>query len=92
MQREIGMLKKLKHPNLCSIVDAHDTPKNYVIVMGLLSGGRLFDYLVVMDNLSEKAAIGYLHEIVEGVQHLHDLNIAHLDLTVCGTAWSLVMV
>jgi serine/threonine protein kinase len=82
VEREISILKKLKHPNLCSFVDVYDSPKNYLIVMELLSGGRLFDYLVVMDNLTEKAAIGYIHEIVQGVQHLHDLNIVHLDLKV----------
>jgi len=40
----------------------------------------LFDHLVVMDNLTEKVAISYVREILEGVQHLRDLNIVHLDL------------
>lgn len=83
VEREVIILKKLKHPHLCSFIDVYDTPKNYLIVLGLLSGGQLFDYLVVMDNLTEKAAIGYIHEILEGVQYLHDLNIVHLDLKVC---------
>jgi len=82
VEREIYIMKKLKHPNLTSFVDAFETPKNYIIIMDLLSGGRLFDSLVVMDNLTEKVAIGYIHQIVEGVQHLHDLNIVHLDLKV----------
>ena len=48
VEREISIIKKLKHPNLCSFLDAFDTSKAYVVVMELLSGGRLFDSLVVM--------------------------------------------
>ncbi|XP_032241354.2 triple functional domain protein isoform X5 [Nematostella vectensis] len=80
IDREVTVLRMLKHPNLCIFLDAYDTPKNYIIVTELLAGGRLFDYLVVMDALTEKVAIGYMHQVVEGVQHLHDLNIVHLDL------------
>lgn len=82
VEDEIHLLRKLKHPNLSSFIDAFDTPKNYVIIVELLAGGRLFDHLVVMDNLTEKVTIGYIREILEGVQHLRDLSIVHLDLKV----------
>ncbi|CAH3018961.1 unnamed protein product [Porites evermanni] len=80
VEDEIHLLRRLKHPNLSSFIDVFDTPKNYVIIIELLAGGRLFDHLAVMDNLSEKVAIGYVREILEGVQHLRDLSIVHLDL------------
>ena len=82
VEDEIHLLRRLKHPNLSSFIDVFDTPKNYVIIIELLAGGRLFDHLAVMDNLSEKVAIGYVREILEGVQHLRDLSIVHLDLKV----------
>ena len=82
VEDEIHLLRRLKHPNLSSFIDAFDTPKNYVIVVELLAGGRLFDHLVVMDNLTEKVAISYVREILEGVQHLRDLSVVHLDLKV----------
>ena len=82
VEDEIQLIKRLKHPHLSSFIDAFDTPKNYVIVIELLAGGRLFDHLAVMDNLTEKVAIGYVREILEGVQHLRDLSIVHLDLKV----------
>ena len=82
VEDEIHLLRRLKHPNLSGFIDVFDTPKNYVIIIELLAGGRLFDHLAVMDNLSEKVAIGYVREILEGVQHLRDLSIVHLDLKV----------
>ena len=82
VEKEISILRKLRHPHLNCFVDAYDTPKNFVLIVELLAGGRLFDYIVVNDNLTEKVAIGYVREIIEGVQHLQDLNIVHLDLKV----------
>lgn len=82
VEDEIALLRRLKHPNLSGFIDAFDTPKNYVVIVELLAGGRLFDHLVVMDNLTEKVAIGYVKEILDGVQHLRDLSIVHLDLKV----------
>ena len=82
VEDEIALLRRLKHPNLSCFIDAFDTPKNYVVIVELLAGGRLFDHLVVMDNLTEKVAIGHVKEILDGVQHLRDLSIVHLDLKV----------
>ncbi|XP_068751668.1 kalirin-like isoform X6 [Montipora capricornis] len=80
VEDEIYLLRRLKHPNLCGFIDCFDAPRNFVLIVELLSGGRLFDHLVVMDNLTEKVAIGFIREILEGVQHLRDLSIVHLDL------------
>lgn len=80
VEDEIYLLRRLKHPNLSGFIDAFDTTKNFVVIIELLTGGRLFDHLVVMDNLTEKVAIGHVREILEGVQHLRDLSIVHLDL------------
>lgn len=82
VEQEVAILSQLKHPHLCSYYDAYDQTKSFVIIMELMSGGRLFDYLVVMDSLTEKVAIGYVMEVCEGVQHLRDLGIVHLDLKV----------
>ena len=82
IEDEIFILRRLKHPHLSCFVEAFDTPKNFVLIIELLAGGRLFDYLAVMDNLTEKVAIGHVREILEGLQHLQDLELVHLDLKV----------
>ena len=45
------------------------------------TGGELFR-LIAKDPLSEDKAREIVHQILDGVQHLHSLNIVHLDLKV----------
>lgn len=39
--------------------------------------GELFDYIVSKRRLSEKEACKFYHEIIEGVEYMHKLNIVH---------------
>lgn len=47
-----------------------------------VSGGELFDYISEKDHLSEEEASAFIKQILDGVEHLHSKNIAHLDLKV----------
>lgn len=38
--------------------------------------------VIAIDPLPEEKAREVVHQIVDGVQHLHSLNIVHLDLKV----------
>ena len=44
-------------------------------------GGELFRVIAV-DPLPEEKARGVVFQILEGVRHLHTLNIVHMDLKV----------
>lgn len=45
-----------------------------------LTGGRLFDHVVMMDFLTEEIAIKYIKQLLEALQFLHAQSIAHLDV------------
>ena len=45
------------------------------------TGGELFR-LIAKDPLSEDKAREVVYQILDGVKHLHSLNIVHLDLKV----------
>ena len=47
------------------------------------TGGELFR-VIAIDPLPEEKAREVVYQIVDGVQHLHALNIVHLDLKVRG--------
>ena len=47
-----------------------------------VTGGELFHYLADKDFLSEEIAAQFTKQILEGVQHLHERDICHLDLKV----------
>jgi len=48
-----------------------------------VSGGELFEKIMEDDSLmSEEEVRDYMHQILLGVQHMHQRNIVHLDLKV----------
>ena len=47
-----------------------------------LRGGELFDFIADRERLSEEEASHFIKQILLGVQHLHNHNVAHLDLKV----------
>ena len=48
-----------------------------------IGGGELFEKLANEDHVSEGQAASYTKQVLEALQHLHSLKIAHLDLKVC---------
>jgi serine/threonine protein kinase len=50
------------------------------MVMDLMQGGELFDYVVDKGTLSEAEASVIVRKLTSAVAHMHDLNIIHRDL------------
>ena len=47
-----------------------------------VAGGELFDFLSEKECLAEAEAVVFIRQILEGMDYLHDRNIAHFDLKV----------
>uniref|UniRef100_A0A8C1K201 Si:dkey-240h12.4 n=1 Tax=Cyprinus carpio TaxID=7962 RepID=A0A8C1K201_CYPCA len=54
--------------------------KEVVLIIELIKGGELFDFIAEKENLTETEAIEFLKQILEGVSYMHQKNIAHFDL------------
>lgn len=52
------------------------------MICASVSGGELFDYLKERDKVDEREAVVILRQILDGLKHLHDQNILHMDLKV----------
>ena len=48
-------------------------------------GGELFEHISERERLSEEEASAFLHQILQGLSHMHSKGIAHLDLKVAIT-------
>lgn len=60
-----------------------------VSVVVRLTGGELFDRLVEQEyDLTEEDCITYMRQICQGVRHMHQQNLVHLDLKVSTIATS----
>ena len=51
--REIEILKKVIHPNICQLYETYSTVHNFYIMMEQITGGDLFDYITNNNYLSE---------------------------------------
>lgn len=77
---EIKVLRALNHPNIIHLEDTFETNERIYMVMELMNGGELFDYVVDKGTLSEEEAASIVRKIISAVQHMHRLNIIHRDL------------
>jgi len=79
--REIAIMKKLDHPNVCKLVEVLDDPEddNLYMVFELLKEGEVL--VVPTDNpMSEKEAWLAFRDVVHGLEYLHYQKIIHRDL------------
>jgi len=77
---EIKVLKMLNHENVIHLEDHFETSDRIYIVMEMMSGGELFDYVVAKGTLSEEEASVIIRKICSAVAHMHACNIIHRDL------------
>jgi len=77
---EIKVLQALNHPNIIHLEEAFEKSDRIYMVMELMNGGELFDYVVEKGTLSEKEASVIVRKITSAVAHMHALNIIHRDL------------
>ncbi|XP_059412273.1 myosin light chain kinase, smooth muscle-like isoform X2 [Carassius carassius] len=80
-RKEIELMNFLQHPKLVQCLAAYDNKDEMVMVMEYVAGGELFER-IVDDSFehTEVSSVGYMHQILEGIQYMHQQNIVHLDL------------
>ncbi|XP_016159479.1 PREDICTED: death-associated protein kinase 2-like [Ficedula albicollis] len=80
VEREVAILRQLEHPNIMRLHDLFSSRAEVVLVLELIGGGELFDFIAEKEMLSEEEAVEFLGQILSGVQYLHARLIAHFDL------------
>ncbi|KAM4596393.1 death-associated protein kinase 2a isoform 1-T2 [Fundulus diaphanus] len=80
IEREVTILQQIQHPNIVTLHDVYENRTDVVLILELVSGGELFDFLAQKESLSEEEATQFIKQILEGVNYLHTRKIAHFDL------------
>lgn len=62
------------------LYEVYETPTEFVLMLEMAEGGELQRVLDENDSIAEHHCRRLVRQIVEGVQHLHRFNIAHLDI------------
>ena len=77
---EIEALRSLDHPNIIRLYDVYITDEKIFIVMELMEGGELFDYVVQKGTLTEEEASKIVKKVTSALVYMHSKNIVHRDL------------
>lgn len=81
--KEVDIMRQLREcRGAIQLFDVYEEPgKPFTnLVMELVTGGELFEYIVKSTSYSEKSAADYARQLCETVAVLHSKNIIHRDL------------
>ncbi|CEP15435.1 hypothetical protein [Parasitella parasitica] len=80
VEREISVLRILRHPNIVELFDVIETEKYIGIILQCATGGELFDYILAHRYLKERDASRLFAQLISGVHYMHQKHIVHRDL------------
>ena len=80
IEREIKILKLLRHPNIIHLYSVIQTTDNIFLVMEYANGNELFEYINHKRRLSELEACKFYQQIISGIEYLSKLQVTHRDL------------
>lgn len=65
-------MRTLNHPNLIKLHEVYETENSLYMVMELLNGGNLVDYLKTHGKQTEKSAAIFLKALLKGIASAHE--------------------
>ncbi|XP_060760889.1 death-associated protein kinase 2 isoform X2 [Neoarius graeffei] len=80
VEKEVEILQSLQHQNIMTLKDVFESKVEVVLIIELIRGGELFDFIAEKEFLTETDAIEFLKQILEGVNYMHSKHIGHFDL------------
>lgn len=80
VNRELQILRQLDHPNIVRLKSFYEDVENYYLVMELVPGGDLMDFVAANGAIGEDATQVITKQILDGIAYVHRLGISHRDL------------
>jgi len=80
LPREIQVLKRLRHPNCISLLEAIETNTRIYLIMNLAENGDLLEYIRERGPMPDDDARRYFRHLITAVEYFHSLGIVHRDL------------
>lgn len=72
LRNEIEVLKICNHPNIVKLIDIFEDSKKIHLVLELLKGGDLYDYMEKREfKVKEKRVMEIVYQACKGVQFMH---------------------
>jgi calcium/calmodulin-dependent protein kinase I len=80
LQREIDIMRMLKHENVTQTRDCFESATNLYIVQEFMEGGTLNGILQKFGRLSETNTRIIMQHIFRGLQYIHSIGVVHRDI------------
>ncbi|XP_017494185.1 PREDICTED: twitchin-like, partial [Rhagoletis zephyria] len=81
IRKEIDIMNQLHHVKLIRLHDAFEEDDEMVLIYEFMSGGELFERITDENyRMTEAEAANFMRQIIEGIRHMHERNIIHLDI------------
>ena len=80
LEKEIKILKILRHNNIVQLYNVFQTEHNIFLVMEYIQGKELFEIIVKKRRLTEIESLFYFQQLISGIEYISKLGIAHRDL------------
>ncbi|KAG5642826.1 hypothetical protein DXG03_002057 [Asterophora parasitica] len=80
--REISILERLKHPNICELKEVffQEGSNDINLVLELIEGGDLLDFILTHNGLSEPMAQHITYQLCDALSYIHSQQVTHRDL------------
>lgn len=83
-QREMNALLHIRacggHPNICQLRENFEEARDFILVLDLIEGGEMFQYLIDNGAYSEWEAARLIREVASALAFLHGVGLVHADL------------
>ncbi|XP_008052769.1 serine/threonine-protein kinase 33 [Carlito syrichta] len=80
LEREVNILKSVKHEHIIHLEQVFETPKKMYLVMELCEDGELKEILDRKGNFSENETRWIIQSLASAIAYLHNNDIVHRDL------------
>ncbi|XP_056605475.1 serine/threonine-protein kinase 33 isoform X2 [Triplophysa dalaica] len=80
LEREVSILKQVKHEHIIHLQEVFETPKRMYLVTELCEGGDLKHLLQKRRSFSEEETRHIIKSLSEAIVYLHKKDIVHRDL------------
>jgi serine/threonine protein kinase len=77
---EVRIMRNLVHPNIVRLDDVVERGSHTYLILELVPGGELFDFVVERGFLRESMAATVLRQMASAIAYMHSRNVIHRDI------------
>ena len=80
INREIEILKKLRHKNIVQIYDTISSTNHIYLIMEYIEGADLYDFISKKKTTNELYSCLLFQQLINAIEYIHKIGIAHRDI------------